>query len=64
MGIPIMSNSLMLADGFDDTPAMLDEKRKHCIIQQMIGEVNWSGTDSLVVDMPQEPGRKPGACSS
>jgi len=43
MGIPIMSNSLMLADGFDDTPAMLDEKRKHCIIQQMIGEVNWSG---------------------
>ena len=29
MGIPIMSNSLLLADGFDDTPTMLDEKRKH-----------------------------------
>ena len=42
----------MLADGFQDTPAMLDEKRKHCIIRHLIGEVDWSGTDVLVVDMP------------
>ena len=48
MGIPIMSNTLMLADGFDETPAALDEKRKH----YNIGEVDWSGTDVLVVDMP------------
>ena len=31
---------------------MLDEKRKHCIIRHLIGEVDWSRTDVLVVDMP------------
>ncbi len=58
MGIPIMSNTLMLADGFQDTPTMLDEKRKHCIIRHLIGEVDWSGTDVLVVDMPPGTGEE------
>ncbi len=58
MGIPIMSNTLMLADRFEDTPAMLDEKRKHCIIRHLIGEVDWSGTDVLVVDMPPGTGEE------
>ncbi len=48
----------MLADGFQDTPAMLDEKRKHCIIRHRIGEVDWSGTDVLVVDMPRRTGEE------
>ena len=58
MGIPIMSNTLMLADCFDDTPPMLDEKRKHFIIRHLIGEVDWSGTDVLVVDMPPGTGEE------
>jgi len=53
-----MSNSLMLADRFEATPAILDEKRKHCIIRHLIGEVDWSGTDVLVVDMPPGTGEE------
>ena len=52
-----MSNTLMLADGFDDTPTMLDEKRKHCIIRHLFGGVDW-GTDVLVVDMPPGTGEE------
>ncbi len=58
MGIPVMSNSLMLADGFQDTPTMLDEKRKDFIIRHLIGEVDWSGTNVLVVDMPSGTGEE------
>lgn len=58
MGIPIMSISLMLADGFEDTPAKLDEKRKHFIIWQLVREVDWSGTDVLMVDMPPGTGEE------
>ncbi len=58
MGIPIMSISLMLADGFEDTPTMLDEKRKHFIIRHLIREVDWSGTEVLIVDMPPGTGEE------
>ncbi len=37
---------------------MLDEKRNHCIIRHLIGEVDWSGTDVLVVDMPPGTGEE------
>ena len=53
-----MSNSLMLADGFEDILAMLDEKPNHCIVWHLMGEVDWSGTDVLVVDMPPATGEK------
>ncbi len=56
--IPIMSVSLMLPDEFEDTPAMLDEKRKHFIIRQLVKEVDWSDTDVLVVDMPPGAGEE------
>ncbi|MEE9161353.1 MAG: P-loop NTPase [Candidatus Neomarinimicrobiota bacterium] len=58
MGIPIMSISLMLADGFENTPTMLDEKRKHFLIRHLIGEVDWSSIDVLVVDMPPGTGEE------
>ena len=58
MGIPVMSNSLMLADSFEDTPTGLDEKRKDFIIRHLIGEVDWSGTNVLVVDMPPGTGEE------
>ena len=41
-----------------DEPPMLDEKRKHFIIRHLIGEIDWSGTDMLVVDMPQGTGEE------
>ena len=47
-----MSVSLMLPDDFEDTPAMLDEKRKHFAIRQVDKEVDWSDTQMLIVDMP------------
>ena len=50
-GLPIMSVSLMLPDEFEDTPAMLDEKRKHFVIRQLVKEMDWSDTEVLIVDM-------------
>ncbi len=41
-----------------DEPPILDEKRKHFIIRHLIGEIDWSGTDRLVVDMPQGTGEE------
>ena len=40
------------------TPTMLDEQRKHFIIRRLIGEVDWSGVDVLVVDMPPGTGEE------
>ena len=40
------------------TPTMLDEQRKHFIIRHLIGEVDWSSVDVLVVDMPPGTGEE------
>ena len=39
-------------------PTMLDEQRKHFFIQHLIGEVDWSGVDVMVVDMPPGTGEE------
>ena len=57
-GISIMSLSLFPQLDFQDTPLLVDEERKHEIISQLFREVDWDGTQILLVDMPPGSGEE------
>lgn len=57
-GIPIMSLSLMPLNEFRYTPTLVDEERKHFIIQQLFKEVDWGDTDFLIIDTPPGSGEE------
>jgi Mrp family chromosome partitioning ATPase/transposase len=57
-GIPVMSVSLLPLADFADTPTMIDEEAKHFLIRQLFKEVDWAGTEILLVDMPPGSGEE------
>jgi len=57
-GIPVMSISLLPLEDFADTPTMIDEEAKHFLIRQLFKEVDWAGTEILLVDLPPGSGEE------
>jgi Mrp family chromosome partitioning ATPase/transposase len=57
-GIPVMSVSLLPLADFADTPTMIDEEAKHFLIGQLFKEVDWAGSDLLIVDLPPGSGEE------
>ena len=57
-GIPVMSVSLLPLADFADTPTLIDEEAKHFLIRHLFSEVDWAGTEILVVDMPPGSGEE------